>query len=179
MKLIIINGLPGSGKSTLAKPLAKELGLPLIAKDTIKEFLFDQLGTADRAWSKTLGKASNDFLYGLTGALLADGRSLIIENAFEKAFAAPRLQSIIEQYHPEAVEIYCATDPETRKQRFVGRNESGKRHPGHVDHENYAAITAPDVSAKYAPIGISTMMHIDTTNHVDIAALARSLNTPA
>lgn len=179
MKLIIINGLPGSGKSTLAKPLAKELSLPLIAKDAIKEFLFDQLGTADRAWSKTLGKTSNDFLYSLTEALLADGRSLIVENAFEKAFAAPRLQSIIEQYHPEVVEIYCATDPEIRKQRFIDRNESGKRHPGHADHENYTAITAPDVSIKYAPIGISTVTHIDTTSYVDIPALARSLSTSA
>lgn len=44
MKLIIINGLPGTGKTTIAKPLASKLGFPLIAKDGIKEFLFDTVG---------------------------------------------------------------------------------------------------------------------------------------
>ncbi len=176
MILIIINGLPGSGKSTLAKPLAAELGLPLIAKDTIKEFLFDQLGARDRAWSRTLGKASNDFLYSLVETMLSDGQSLIIENAFEKTFAAPRLHHIIEKYRLQVIEIYCATDPEIRKQRFIDRNESGERHPGHVDHENYAETEGPEPFAKYAPIEMSKVIHVDTTNYVDIAELANSVN---
>jgi predicted kinase len=176
MKLIIINGLPGSGKSTLATPLSKELGLPLIAKDTIKEFLFDQLGARDRAWSRALGKASNDFLYSLVETMLCDGQSLIIENAFEKTFAIPRLRQIIEKYHPQTVEIYCTADSEIRKQRFIDRNESGERHPGHVDQENYAANSGSDFSAKYTPIEISEVIHVDTTNYVDITVLANSIN---
>lgn len=179
MKLIIINGSPGSGKSTLAKPLAKELDLPLIAKDTIKEFLFDQLGTSDRLWSRTLGKASNNFLYNLAGTMLSDGQSLIIESAFEKTFAVPSLLSIIKQYHPQVIEIYCTADSEIRKQRFIDRNESGERHPGHVDHENYAANAGSDFSAKYAPIEISKVVHVDTTNYVDIKVLAKSLKALA
>lgn len=179
MKLIIINGLPGSGKSTLAKPLAKALGLPLIAKDTIKEFLFDQLGTRDRTWSKTLGKASSDFLYSLAETMLSDGQSVIIENAFEKAFAATRLQNIINLYHPQVIEIYCSADPEIRKQRFIDRNESGERHPGHVDHENYAANAGSDFLTRYAPIEISKVVRIDTTTYVDIEELAKSMNVLA
>jgi len=48
MKLIIINGLPGTGKTTIAKPMAEQLGFPLVSKDTIKEFLFDTIGVSDR-----------------------------------------------------------------------------------------------------------------------------------
>ena len=54
----IVTGPPGAGKSTLAEYLARELCLPLISKDGIKEILFDTLGWHDREWSKKLGHAS-------------------------------------------------------------------------------------------------------------------------
>jgi adenylate kinase family enzyme len=47
--LIVVTGAPGSGKSTIAVPLAGRLGLPLIAKDDIKEALWDHVGPGDRA----------------------------------------------------------------------------------------------------------------------------------
>jgi ribosomal-protein-alanine N-acetyltransferase len=43
--IVVVAGSPGSGKTTLAKGIAVELGIPLISKDTIKEALFDALGT--------------------------------------------------------------------------------------------------------------------------------------
>lgn len=41
--IVLVNGAPGSGKTTLASPLGRMLGLPLIAKDTIKEAMADVL----------------------------------------------------------------------------------------------------------------------------------------
>ena len=41
---VLVAGPPGSGKSSLAGPLARELGLPLLAKDEIKEALMGALG---------------------------------------------------------------------------------------------------------------------------------------
>lgn len=46
-QLVIVSGAPGAGKSTLAAPLAIALGLPLLAKDTIKEAVRDALGDLD------------------------------------------------------------------------------------------------------------------------------------
>jgi hypothetical protein len=77
------------------------------------------------------------------------------------------------------VEIYCEADSEIRKQRFVDRNESGKRHPGHVDRENYDANAGTDFLDKYPPIEISNVMYVDTTSYVDIQELAKSLNVLA
>lgn len=42
-RLVLVSGVPGTGKSTIAAPLAAALGLPLIAKDLIKEALADTL----------------------------------------------------------------------------------------------------------------------------------------
>ena len=56
---MLVAGWPGSGKSTLAAALAPELGLPLLAKDEIKEALMDALGRPqDVADSRRLGRAA-------------------------------------------------------------------------------------------------------------------------
>jgi Holliday junction resolvasome RuvABC ATP-dependent DNA helicase subunit len=41
---VLVAGWPGSGKSTLAAALAAEPGVPLLAKDEIKEALVEGLG---------------------------------------------------------------------------------------------------------------------------------------
>ena len=56
---VLVAGWPGSGKSTLAAALAAELGLPLLAKDEIKEALMDGLGRPQTvAESRRLGTAA-------------------------------------------------------------------------------------------------------------------------
>lgn len=173
MKLIIINGLPGVGKTTIARPLAKKLALPLVEKDTLKEFLFDTLGVRDRDWSRTLGMASNDFLYTLTSTLLSRNESVIIENSFEVAFARPAIDALVKKFDPDVFEIYCSVDQEIRRARFIERNESGSRHKGHVDAENYPAPGEPDPVEKYAPIRIGTLIEVVTSHkRIDIDQLA-------
>jgi dephospho-CoA kinase len=56
--IIIVTGRPAAGKSTLAKWLSQELKFPLVSKDSIREQLFDRLGSKDRKWAQELGKAS-------------------------------------------------------------------------------------------------------------------------
>jgi predicted kinase len=56
---VLITGLPGSGKTTIARPLAHALGLPLVAKDAIKETLFDTLGTDDPNATPASGRISS------------------------------------------------------------------------------------------------------------------------
>lgn len=178
MKLIIINGLPGTGKTTIAKPLALKLNVPLISKDTIKEFLFDTIGIGDREWSKMLGRASSEFLYTLTDNLLAGGHSLIIESAFEVSFAKPAVQTLIDTYHPEVYEIYCTTDKIVRRQRFIARNESGNRHAGHVDEVNYPTDDEPEPLEKYAPLELGTLITVDSSRtKVDIDDLAKKISS--
>jgi predicted kinase len=44
---VVVSGPPASGKTTLARAIAPALGLPLVAKDTIKEALMSVLPVPD------------------------------------------------------------------------------------------------------------------------------------
>jgi predicted kinase len=55
---VLVSGPPASGKSTLAPLLARELGLPLVAKDTIKDELMGHLPVPDVEASRQLGRAA-------------------------------------------------------------------------------------------------------------------------
>lgn len=84
--------MPSSGKTTVAEALSRRLRLPLIAKDEIKERLYDTLGTGDVEWSSRLGEAAYALILGFARTLLASGTSTIVEANFfrgqEEEFAA-------------------------------------------------------------------------------------------
>jgi ATPase family associated with various cellular activities (AAA) len=52
---VVVSGPPASGKTTLARAIAPALGLPLIAKDTIKEALMSVLPVPDIETSRAAG----------------------------------------------------------------------------------------------------------------------------
>jgi AAA domain len=80
--LVLVTGMPSSGKTTVAEALARQLRLPLIAKDAIKESLYDSLGADDEASSGRLGTAAFALLFALARVTLASGASLIVEGNF-------------------------------------------------------------------------------------------------
>ena len=171
--------MPATGKTTIARSLSEQLDMPVIAKDTIKEFLFDTLGVKDRDWSRLLGGASSDVLYLLADALLSSGQSIIMESAFERKFARPQLKMLIQTYHPLVTEIYCTTEQTVRRKRFMERNQSGKRHAGHLDHTNYLADTDEESTEKFSPLKFPAAQYIelDTTDpqSIDIDTLISRL----
>lgn len=162
--LIIVHGKPGAGKSTLAKRLAQDLGVHRMGKDDLKEFMFDEMGVSDRAWSTTIGRAASEMLYSLAEAILASGMPFIVESAFYAALSEPRLQAIVETSKARCIQIYCDLEPEERRRRFIERNENGERHPGHVDALNYNASGEEADSKRYAPLEVGDVWAVDTTH---------------
>lgn len=130
-RLVIVGGAPGSGKTTLATLLAKDLGLPLLAKDRIKESLMSSLGVPDLDTNQRLGSATYDLLFAVTTWLLDAGAGCVIESNFVVGRAEDALGPLIGR--AAAVQIHCAVDEEVRRARYEARARAGLRHPGHLD----------------------------------------------
>ena len=133
--LVVVNGLSGTGKTGLAKRLAKDLVLPVIGNDQLKEVLFDTVGWSDLEWSNQLQEASSALLWSVTESVLEAGHSLLIENAFKDDIDAPRLRDIQARLEPRIAEIHCYADREVLVQRVKERMERGDRHPGHGEQD--------------------------------------------
>jgi predicted kinase len=163
--LFIISGLPCTGKTTLGRKLAKELSLPFISRDDIKESLFNSLGWQDREWSKQLGVASYALLYYLIETLVSTGISIIVESNFQPQLDNTKILQLKKQYNLGITQIHCYAKSEVLFQRFQQRSESSERHPGHVDHLNYEEFKSILLKGGYEILNIeSRIFEVDSTN---------------
>ncbi len=126
--LTIILGSPASGKTTLARRLAADLGVACLCKDDVKEALFEQLGTGDRAWSRRLSEASFAALARLAATQLAVGTSCIVEGNLRPAHGAV-WAGLLEAHRAAVRQVWCHCTPALIRERFAAR----RRHPGHLD----------------------------------------------
>ncbi|MBN1642545.1 MAG: ATP-binding protein [Anaerolineae bacterium] len=160
--LIAIAGPPASGKSTLARQIAVALHWPLICKDTIKEALYEALGTDDRAWSQRLGAAAIHVLFALAEEILRTGASVIVESTFKHERTPCELAALVEATGARLTVVYCHAAPEVLAQRFNRRARSD-RHPGHRDPDT---VTSEDVAASWLwrPDYPGVTIEVDTTD---------------
>lgn len=163
--VVVVSGAPGAGKSTLARPLATTLELPLLAKDVIKESLFDQLGHVDgdeRVSSQRLGAAAMELLWRLA----ADCPAVVIEANFRttSAYERERLRALSDR----PVEVFCRVPPELAQARFEQRATWPGHHPVHV-----ARILPPQLLVEFEePFGLGPVIEVDTARPVDVDGVA-------
>jgi predicted kinase len=160
---VVVSGTAGSGKTTLAVPLAAELQLPLISKDSIKEALADVLGLGDDAWSQRLGAASFEVLY----ALAATAPAAVLETSWHRKRCAPRLR----QLGKPIVEAFCHCPADVVANRLRVRAATD-RHPIHRDMITPAMLGYLRF-VRPKPVGIGPVLRVDTANDVDIASTAK------
>jgi predicted kinase len=129
--LILVTGAPGSGKSTIAVPLAERLRVPLIAKDELKEALWEQLGPGDRDRFLAYGRATYPLMLLVARLILRSGGSAMLEANFRPDFAAADLEALREETPFRFVQILCRADPDTCLARYRERAETDARHPMH------------------------------------------------
>ena len=162
-RLVYVSGAPGSGKTSLAVPLAAELGYALLTKDRIKETLHDAFGAPESnlAWSRRLGGAAMELLW----ALAADAPAVVIEANFRPHSEYEKAKLAALAAHP--VEVHCACPPELA----VERHNARATHPVHV-----VTTLQPEAMAEYdRPVGIGTLVSVDTTVPVDVPAVAAAV----
>jgi len=166
--LVVITGMPSSGKTTVAESLATELHLPLVAKDDLKERLYDVLGSGDVAWSGRLGSAAYELIFGLARTMLSSHVSLIVEANFFRGHAE-RFASLPAH---RLVQIHCSAPLPVLLERYAARS----RHPGHHDAEKIDELPARNESGDHAALELrGELIELDTTQPVDLTALASRL----
>lgn len=132
--LIIVNGLPASGKTTLAKRLGADLSLPILARDSIFETLYDGLECQDKGCPPLLGSASFKLLYTIAGSLLAARQPLIIEGFFGRPeLRTAEFLNLKTTYNFEPVQILCGAEGKVLLERFLSRMRTVQRHKGLTD----------------------------------------------
>jgi predicted kinase len=168
-EIVLVSGPPGSGKTTLAVPLATHLGFAFIAKDDIKETMFNALGgvAGDIALSRRFGAAAMDVLW----ALARRCPQVVLDSNFRPEFSVPQL----ERLGAAIVEVHCTCAPDELVQRIT--NRAAVRHAAHWDIEWLRRF--PDGQAvidAHGPIGVGEVVVVDTTRGVDVEALARRVS---
>ena len=159
---VVVSGPPGSGKSTIAAPVAVELGLPLVAKDTIKDALMSVLPVPDIDTSKALGRAAVAAML----AVAAEAPSgAVLDCNFHRSYAADDLHRL-----PGAVvEVFCRCDRDVAEARYRARAVT--RHPGHFDAaRSFGDLWTDQVTRPVA--GGWPVVEVDTNRPVDAATLA-------
>lgn len=133
---ILIAGLPATGKSAFANLLSRELGIPCLSKDGIKESLFDSLGFQSREEKVRLGEAAYRILLEQAEKILIHGLTVALENNFEDISRAP-LMEMLKRTGAKPVTVMFDGDIAAIHARFLKRDQSPERHRGHVVNTRY------------------------------------------
>jgi glucokinase len=157
-KALLINGPPASGKTTIADQLLPILGYPLLSLDTIKEVLFENLGTGDRDFNRKLGRTSLSIIWALVGDFHKD--TFVMIEAWFGSSAFADIECQLQQVGIERVaEIWCHAPGEILAGRYAERVDA--RPEGHPD-ESYAHELI-HVAQEATPLRIGPVLPIDTS----------------
>jgi predicted kinase len=164
-RLIVLNGTPGAGKTTLARPLADELGVPVVSKDAIKEALGDAVDT--ELPTRAIGAVASDVLWQIVAML--DGTVLV-----ESAWMAGRDEEWFRRGwssagSPVGLEVWCEAPRDVMRARYRTR----LRHAVHDDGGRLAEWEAWGDAGR--PMTGLPVIAVDTSSPVDVAALARRI----
>ncbi len=121
MQIIVFSGLPGTGKSSLAEAVARELSIPVFAKDWLEAtFIRCELKPADS--SGGLGSAGYQLLTTLAERQLRLGQSVILDSVAGTLSIRAEWRTLAESFRADWRVIECiCSDEAVQRERLEAR----------------------------------------------------------
>ncbi|TPN90069.1 ROK family protein [Mesorhizobium sp. B1-1-5] len=158
--------VPASGKSTVSRGIADRTGWPLLALDTIKNPFLEALGGGDRAFNRTLGRASYQAIWSVVGEAPA-GSTFIVD-----AWFGFQPRELLEDHLRNAgveqtFEIWCHAPGEVLAERYGAR--LGQRPAGHPGAAYIPELI--ELARRAEPLRRGPLFDVDTTKPIDFDAI--------
>ena len=93
-KCVIVTGRPGAGKSTLAAKLGRQLWMPVISRDEIKEGFVNTFGVKHDQLPPGTNGVVTEFFFDVVEQYLRNQVSIVIEAAFQHPIWATHIAAI-------------------------------------------------------------------------------------
>ena len=167
---MLVNGIPATGKTTIARGIGARLQLPVLSLDSVKEALFEELGTGggDREYGRALSRASMLAIWSLVAQFPPDA-TVVVEAWFRRPPHDVVLRGLDRAGIERWVEVWCHASPDVLAARYAART----RHPGHPP-ASYATELA-ELAGVARPMDLAPCLSVDTTDFssVDIDGIGR------
>lgn len=131
VKLVLVGGGPGTGKTTLARTLAPRLGAQVISTDDVRRELLESgaldgsVGIVDAGlYRPDKVSAVYDTVLHRASALLATGRSVILDGTWRDPSHRERAHDLAEQMSCPMVELACTVPLDIAEARIAGRRDT-------------------------------------------------------
>jgi predicted kinase len=171
-RLIVFTGLPGTGKSSIAEAVARELSIPIFAKDWLEAMLI-RCELQPTEGGPPLGSAGYQLLTTLAERQLQLGQSVILDSVASTLSIRATWRTLAQAYQAEWCVIECiCSDVVTQRDRM---NVRQRYIPGWHELE-WAEVER--VKMYYAPWDEEHLI-LDAVNPVEdnIAAALRYLQS--
>jgi glucokinase len=167
---VLVNGIPATGKTSIARAIGARLHLPVLSLDSVKEALFEELGTedGDREYGRALGRASMLAIWSMVADFQPDA-AIVVEAWFRQPPHDVVLRGLERAGIEQWIEVWCHASPDVLAARYAART----RHPGHPP-ASYAAELA-ELARVVQPMALGEVLSVDTSDFesVDLDAIAR------
>ena len=166
-RLLMVNGVPASGKSSLAHRISKRTGWSVLGLDTVKTPFLELVEGVDRAFNRTLGRASYKSIFSIIREA-PEGATFIVDAWFGFQPVSVLQDHINMAGITNVAELWCHAPPEVIAQRYSDR--AGDRVAGHPGVSYVPELIA--LAERAEPLGLGPVLDIDTTAPQEIEAIA-------
>ena len=163
--MILVSGMPATGKTTFAKWLSPEICAPLVSRGRVMEKYVELSGANfdDDEQRRTLGHIPSGFFWFFCEEIMESSSPLIIEYIFTNKMKED-INSLIEKYKYQTVNVHFDTSIEVAHRRFHERSQSNPSEkiarPKEIPFERFEKGTNDIKNFRYG----DRIIYVDTTD---------------